>query len=61
MLVTTGQAKFPSGAYRFLLPFMHSEFTSDKGLLTIAKKILKSILNVREELPWAELFKAGLR
>ena len=47
VLVTTRQDKYIDLAYRFLLPFMHSKFSSDKGLLTIAKKILKSVLNYR--------------
>ena len=49
MLVTTRQDKYIDLAYRFLLPLVHSKFSSDKGLLTIAKKILKSVLNYRGE------------
>ena len=49
VIVTTRQDKYIDLAYRFLLPLVHSKFSSDKGLLTIAKKILKSVLNYRGE------------
>ena len=32
MLVTTRQDKYIDLAYRFLLPLVHSKFSSDKGL-----------------------------
>ena len=49
VVVTTRQDIYIDLAYRFLLPLVHSKFSSDKGLLTIAKKILKSVLNYRGE------------
>ena len=48
MLVTTRQDKYIDLAYRFLLPLVHSKFSSDKGLLTIAKKSSNPYLTVGE-------------